>query len=494
MTSAIAEANPTEHRRSSRLATALLVVPMLVAYALLPFRAVTDPDYWWHVRTGQLIHETRSVPKADPFSYTASGRPWVTHEWLTELAMYLVQRQFGYPGNAVLFGVIIALTWLAVYRTCRLRGLGETGALEFTLWAGAMSLGSLDARPQMITAFFLAVFALILALFRRGRRHLIWLLPPLMALWVNLHGGYVIGLGLIVLALAGELWSRRAAHNRQLPRDLIQCLLLSILVVPLNPHGLKELAYPFSYAGSGNASMRMIVEWQSPNFHEPLLLVFCASLLLAVAVGVWGGSASAGDLLIGLAFTALALRSVRNIPLYAIVVTPILGERLGLWVRAVRRPFSAWRHRKLLLFTWPPVVLLLIIVMAVRGGGHLQLAREPSSEGYPAAAVDYLRAHPEDGRLFNDYGWGGYLIYELYPTRRVFIDGRADMYGDAFMETYLKAANVSPGWRETLDHYQVRFVLVPKDGPLAGALEGEPGWHLACEGAVERLFVRGAEE
>jgi hypothetical protein len=143
------------------------------------FIFVTDPDYWWHVRTGQLIVETGALPRVDGFSYTVAGQAWVTHEWLTQVAFFLIERQFGYAGNVALFALLGGCAALAVYATCRLRGLGEPVAamLMLATWASWTSLA--NVRPQVVTALLVAILALLLTLNRQGHQRALWPIPPL---------------------------------------------------------------------------------------------------------------------------------------------------------------------------------------------------------------------------------------------------------------------------------------------------------------------------
>jgi hypothetical protein len=193
----------------------------------------------------------------------------------------------------------------------------------------------------------------------------------------------------------------------------------------------------------------------------------------------------------------MALQSVRHIPLYAIVATPLIAARLGALDReGVVLPARA---RELLRFGAGVLAVLLptlltIAAATVAGGspGGWQLGREPSAAGYPAGAVQYLRTSAPAGRLFNEYRWGGYLIAQLYPERRVFIDGRADPFGDTLVTRYRDAVLARPGWQQFLDEWQIDLVLVDKDGPLATALRDDPGWQEVYAGDVEGLFARRA--
>lgn len=478
----------------TRTREVLVLIPVLVLLGLKPFAANTDPDYWWHVRTGQYIYEMRALPAGDPFSFTVTGQAWVTHEWLTELILFLVASRFGYVGNVVLFGAINAATWLAVYATCRRRGVGEVGAILLMLWGCAIALGSINVRPQMVTALFVAVFALLLTRYRQSELKLFWSLPLLMVLWVNLHGGYIIGLALLGVTVAGELLARIMGRPSAPLRPLLAASAVSAAATLVNPHGIEALWYPFTYAGTANASMRYIAEWQSPDFHQPLALIFGGSLLLAIVLGVGRRPLGPSDVLWTLMFGLMGLQSIRHIALYGVVVTPLLGARLQAEVAAFRYSLANWRQPLLLVLIWPAILtVILSYVVSPEKRAGLQLDWEPSAKTFPAAAVAYLRTHDVPGHLFNDYGWGGYLIYQLYPQRSVFIDGRMDVYGDAFAERYLQVAGLKQNWRQVLDEHDVRVALVGKNSALATALGEDAGWQEVVTGDVERLFIRSAQ-
>ncbi|MBI4491277.1 MAG: hypothetical protein HY690_00585 [Chloroflexi bacterium] len=473
--------------------TALLVAPLLFLIFFGHFFANTDPDYWWHVRTGQYIYETGTVPRADIYSYTIVGQPWVAHEWLAELLFYLVQRNLGYVGNVALFGLLAALTWLAVYATCRRRGVGEVGALVLTLWSFGLAMGSANVRPQALTTLLLALSALLLTRYKQGHSRALWLFPPMFALWVNLHGGYVIGLALLGLAILGEGLTLAGRQPAAPLRPLLLTAALSIVTTLLNPHGLEALLYPLSYVGTGNGFLRNIAEWQPPDFRDPSLLPLAASLLLAMTLGLGRRPLGFTETAWALGFSLLALQAARHAALYAVVVLPLLGARLATEVPAFRRSLASWRRPGLVTLIWPLVVAGACLSIAARAAGDgagPQLGREPGAATYPSGAVAYLRTHDPGGNLFNEYGWGGYLVYHLYPQRRVFVDGRTDAYGKEFLNRYGALVQLAPGWRQVLDRYDVRLVLVKKESSLAVALQDDPAWEEVHAGQVERLFAR----
>jgi hypothetical protein len=484
----------------------VLVLPLLLLVGSSFFFAQTDPDYWWHVRTGQYIWETHSLPRTDIYAFTASPARWITHEWLTELIFYGLASRFGYVANVALFATLGGGIVLLVYAACRQRGLERGIAVSLACLAGAMLVPQANVRPQDITILFLAICTLLITCYRGGQPRVLWALPPLFALWVNLHGGYVIGLLLLGLTIVGEvgatLWQQRSVLAvLALHRTLFITCVLAGLATLLNPNGLAAYLYPLSYAGTRNASLQYVAEWQSPNFHQLLFLPFALSLLLLLALGGVRRVTTLTETLWIVTFTYLGLQSVRHIPLYAVVTLPVLGAQLSTAlaslpalpnrIRRWCRPaaFGLW-----LLLVLAPFVVLASLATNPGTLAARQFSREPNPAGYPAGAVDYLLAHtsPQD-RIFNEYRWAGYLIDRTYPERQVFISAQGtDPYGDAIFTQYYAAVQARPGWQQTLDDYQIHLVLIDVNSPLAAALADDPAWQHVYSDDTARLFQRRA--
>lgn len=465
----------------------------LVSLGLLHF---TDPDYWWHLRTGQLIVETGSVPREDPFSFTNAGREWLPHEWLADVLIYGLQWLGGYALLTVLFVAVALTSLLLAHRAAQGLGLAPWPAAGLFFWAALMSGLFWTVRPAVFTWLFFAVFLYVLLEGRRGGRRL-WLLPPLMLLWANLHGGYVIGLALLALYIIASLAERRLWGE---PRDLrTPALVLAacVLVTVVNPGTYELLLYPLTYVKPGNASLAFISEWQSPDFHSLAFKPLALGIAVLAAVGAWGRPRDLFLPLLGLSFAYLALDSVRHVPLFSIVFVVVMGGVLPQrFARArAKGPSVTARAPVRPLLNW--ALLVAAAVLAAYGlsqSSWLQLgagAREAAALDYPKAGAAFIRAEYSGARIFNSYRWGGYLINALYPEQRVFIDGRADMYGDAFMAEYVRVLRLQPGWQATLDAYGVDLVIIERDAPLAERLASMPEtWRRAFEGPAEVVFVR----
>lgn len=482
----------------------LLGFVLLAAVGTMTVEQITDPDFWWHLRTGQFILATHTIPHGDIFSYTAAGWEWVTHEWLTEVVMAAVYRLAGWGGLVVLFSLIMTGAFCVAYRRCTERAPHPFVAGTAVLLGALATAPTWGVRPQMVSFLLTSVYLAVLGDYARGSRSrsLVWLVP-LMLLWANMHGGFALGLVLVALSVVGvgldELaqgTTRRQIWTRV--RPLCFVLVACMLVVPLNPNGVRLFTYPLETLNS-HAMHAYIDEWRSPDFHlliaQPFALLLVATFAL---LALSPKKARLSELLLLCVSAYAALRAWRNIPFCALVAVPLLAEhawafatskKWGRWLTAPERAVGAQR-------TWQVVLNVALLVCIpvglyatnVRRVVARQLAVE--AEKYPAAAVAYLRAHPQSGPIFNWYGWGGYLIWQLHPQERVFIDGRADVYGDRFIEDYLKTEGGEPEWHAPLERYGVRTVLVGPRAPLASLLRQEPGWTKVYEDKQAIIFSR----
>jgi hypothetical protein len=335
----------------------------------------------------------------------------------------------------------------------------------------------------------------LLVLYRQRRdARLLCLLPPLFALWSNLHGGFAVGLALLGLSVLGETIGAWRLNTLRSAAPLAMVFVASAAATLLTPNGLAGLLYPLSYAQTSFGGQQLVAEWQPPDLRQLSFAPFGLSIVLALGLGLSRRPLALTDTLVALGFTLLALQSVRNIQLYATVVTPLIGARLAAEVPSLRRLVSAWRRPLRFAALWSAVAMLCAAVWILRftqtPAWGLQLGREPLATVYPVGGATYLRDHALRGRLFNQFEWGGYLIYASYPEQRVFVDGRPDMYGPQVLNEYVTVERLLPGWREVLAARDVSLLLIDRDGPLAAEVGRDARWRELYIGPVERLFER----
>lgn len=445
-------------------------------------RKLTDPDVWWHLRTGQLILETHKIPHTDPYSFTKYGSPWTDHEWLSQVLLYSTYRLAGWGGLIVEFAAIMAAAFGMVF----LRSPGRpyvAGAI--TAWGAVASIPSWGVRPQMLTLLLASVFLLILDRSYR-RPNLLWWTPPLMLLWVNLHAGYALGIAFLALYLAGTAldiaFGQADSHEpARWLRRVGMVGIICIAVVPLNPYGARLYAYPLETLRSP-AMLANIAEWLSPNFHQaknlPLLLMILAVLILPA---LSPKKLRPRDLLLLSVTLYAGLRSVRHIPIFVLIAVPIVSGMIQAWLEESGHAGILAGKSGVLTSAKMAINVLLLAGMVVFTGARVQyvISHQAQTEAweFPQAAASFIATTHPPAPLLNHYNWGGYFIWRLYPEYQVFIDGRADVYGDAFMNDFASTYYLrGTSWQSPLERWNIRTVALPPDSPLVTALQSMPGW------------------
>jgi hypothetical protein len=421
---------------------------------------ISDPDFWWHLKTGQYIFQNHALPVPDPFAYTtAMGSPAyageprtryfnLTHEWLAQVLLYAVYRGFGFGGVVLFRAALLALAcgimgWVAYRRSGSVyRGLAAAFAS-----AGVVSAFAAD-RPFVITFLFLAVTIAILDFAGREARPVLWLLPPLLLIWANCHGGYFLG-WVVLGAYSGEALLLRW-RKRPVPGDRVlwAFCVISVAFSGLNPNGFRIPQILGYYRGSYLTSR--LLEWAPTQWWPPRWY----SLLLfgAVAVLLWARRrVRVVDWLLFAAFTLAAFTAYRNIVLVGLFAPMLIVSYLPAWRRGT------------------PMVLHLAAIGAVAagmvagisGGSFFQFRVNPWK--WPSGAADFLLAHHITQPMFNSYEYGGYLMWRLWPQQRVFIDGRAlneSVFLDYARILYNHDESGGKSAPELLDQYGVQAILM----------------------------------
>ena len=464
---------------------------LLFGLLAMTARNATDPDLWWHLRTGQWILETGHIPHSDPFSFTRAGSPWVSHEWLSEVAFYEIWKHAGAAGLIIFSAIITTAGFMLLY----LRSPGKPPVAALTVSLGVLAAAPVwGVRPQMFT-FLLA--SLMLWLLDQGPERpvlLIWI-PGLFLLWINLHAGFALGPVLLVAYGAGLVWELAAGDTTWQEARLYLLRILLVLatclaLVPFNPSGVQLYRYPLDVLRS--AAMRsLITEWFPPDFHQlrylPLFLIWLALLW---ALGSSRSRRPKTRVLVPLFLTFLAaLDAVRHIPLFVLLAIPVISSALP----EGPSPFSLTRvspPARQSRFAFRGAVLLLMAGFALtRWIGLVRNQAQTESELYPAKAMRFLHDRKLPSRLLVYYDWGGYAIWKLYPEYLVFVDGRADLYGDDMLHQFQDAAQLRAEWKPVLDNWGVQAVLMPPASALAQGLLLDQHWHAEYRDAQAILFL-----
>jgi len=475
----------------------LFFIILFIVLFLMTLRPVADPDFWWHLRTGQLMVETHTIPHADPFSFTNAGKPWIAHEWLSEIFMWGLYRLGSYSLLIFVFSTIITGAFLLAY----LRSPLETRpyVAGFALLLGAIATApTWGVRPQMISLLITSLFLYLLDRYQQeGKLKFVLPLPLITLIWVNLHAGYFLGLAIVGIYIVGGLIDLLKAELIKTERadapTLRSILILSsvlgacVLATLANPNGIHILLYPFQTLTS-QSMQQFIQEWFSPDFHQMEWQPLAWWILALIGAGMLARkSISPTKILLTLVFGYAALRSMRHVPLFAIISIPVLAEQVGSLVRIRSEVHTPSR---LLRWIVPVLLVLLVLVTGLRFAQVVRGQSKTEAEAFPNAAVDWILANKPEGNLYNSYGWGGYLIWRLYPEYHVYIDGRADVYGDKFIFDFMSTYRGEPGWENKLDDHEVETILIESRSPLANVLRQSPSWRIAFEDQTAIIFTR----
>src|SRR5438128_6128099 len=467
--------------------TIAIFVPMLIA-AIQP---VTDPDFWWHVTTGNWILSHHAVPRTDLFTYTVSGHRWITHEWLSEVLLSTLYAVGRLPLESFALGAITAAGFFLVYRAIDRR-------VNFVIAGLALALGVAAANPiwgpriQMVTFALTALTYLWVKRFCEGRSRALYLLPAVMLLWVNLHAGFVLGYAILGIALLVEgarlLLRRPGVMSLPRLRAMAAILAASVAVAIVNPNGWDIYLYPFQTGGSPE-QQRLIVEWFSPNFQMSQIWAFEAMIFLIIGGLALARRIEPRQFLLLLVGLGLALHSVRNLSFFMLVAVPALAD----YTQQARERISLrWPRRvpKTTPVTFALNVLMIALVLAI-----VAAASEPSlvqrvdgklmARDFPIKAADFLVQHPPPGHMLNVYGWGGYLIFRLdarRTTQPVFIFGDAALDGDQLLRDYDHLQSLGLDQAQLFERYQINWVIFHSNDPIITELRqihnapGVTGW------------------
>lgn len=465
-----------------------------LGFVLPATKLIDDPDIWWHLKTGEMILASHSVPTSDPFSFTCHGQPWVAHEWLSEVIFAGIFSNFGLIGLILAKSLLICGIFAGIFVLVRKKLCNNYfAALGITALCGLSIAPFWSPRPQLFT--YLLVVGLLALLDRPIKSRLLWLAVPMFMLWSNLHGAWFFGYAVMTVIL-GEAAVIAVKDGRKMDAlKAVGILAASLLAVLVGPLPIQRLTYPLQYFG-GDIPAGYVIEFQSPNFWNPLYR-FYEILLLALPVVMYLGRQrmKISQWVLMLVMINFSLYSARHVPLFGIIIAPIFALQIqGALGRYSAR--NAVDSIQTSMKEFGLVNLLLILVLPLLLWAKMPRVNNEANcitvADYPIAACNYLSSHPRigDGKLLNNYNWGGYLIYRLYPKYLVSLDGRADIHRKHMVADYKALENLSPDWQKQLSKNNPDVILWPVKKPLAVILRQSPNWRVAYEDAMSVIFVK----
>lgn len=475
----------------------LALVLVLLAEPSRTSLVATDGDACMHWRVGEDMLRSGQIVRADSYSHTMPGALVITKEWLAEILYAAAGRLGGLYALAVLGALVIATTFWLLHRRLLRDGNDLLVATLVTLlaaWAGVIHW---LARPHVFTFLMVVLWNGALRRFEADGRagRLAAMLAALMLFWVNLHGAFLAGfiiLGAYWLGAAVEfVWPTETVSRPTAQRKLMVMTfagLLALVVSLLNPNGWHLHQHNLQFMRSSYLT-GLLFEHQPIDFHSPDALgfvVWLAAMVAALAVRQ-RPRPPASAVILTAGWTCLALYAVRNIPLMALVTAPIVASSLSACVRGRWRELSQRLGAMNAVSNGWPVVAVVVLVSITL----MPRPTEMPPDRWPVNAVKFIREHPEQftGNMLNQHVWGGYLMWVM-PERKVFVDGRTDFYGEAFIRNFLDMTQLRPGWREKLDTSKADWTLLTNDHPLTQALALLPEWRRAYSDPLATIYAR----
>ncbi|MGD0732926.1 MAG: hypothetical protein ABR956_16800 [Terracidiphilus sp.] len=465
---------------------------LLAVLAVLTVRSrFDDPDLWWHLKTGEIVCTTHSVPVTDLFSYTTNHQSSVPQEWLSQVAIYGAWKLGGNSGLMLWLCALSAALLIAGYLLCWFCSGNAKVAFMGAMTIWFFSTIGLSIRPQMIGYLLLITELFLIHLGRTRNPRWFLCLPVLFALWVNCHGSFLLGIVVAGVFLFTSFFSFQAGSiaaprwDPQCRKMLIFALILSAAALFLNPDGIRQLLYPIDTMVHQPVGLGSVEEWGPLRLTDArgvaLLLVLLSSFLL---VAVRRSELFLDELLMLTLGTWLAVGHVRMLFVFGILAAPVLSRQLS----------NSWENYEIERDRiWPNAVLIgisiAVIIFAFPSSQNLEDQVEAAS---PVKAVEFIKANHLSGPMLNDYTFGGYLIWSL-PEIPVFVDGRGDVYEwSGVLSQFGDWATLRSDPNVLLQKYKINFCLLNRESPMVRVLPLLREWKIVYTDKNSAILVRTA--
>lgn len=464
-------------------------------------RLLGDGDTGYHIRAGEYIIANIEVPKTDIFSFHSPEMDWTAHEWLSEVIMAVIHDFSGISGIVLFYTLILSLSFYMFFKV--LNSLSNNIIIVWIVAFMGISCTGIHwlARPHVFSFLFLIIWYWILDSYEyKEKSSLIYYLPIIIVVWVNLHGGFILGLLLIGVYFIGNVLALKKGNeeNKKFIKNKIKKLfmigLLCILASMINPIGYKIIFFPFKFITQKYLA-NYISEFMPTNMQEQLafqiFFFFCLTIILI--------SKKKFDLTEGLLFlllTYMSFKSVRYTTLFPLIVSPIIVKKLDFTIKETNfktikfikeKGENIGRAQKSAKgFIWVFIVIIASIILIKKE----MIVYNFNDEKHPVDAVNFLLEEEIKGNMFNNDEFGDYLIYAAYPKYKVFLDGRSDMYGEEMIEKYLEVIRIKSDWKKVLAEYGIDWVFYNSKSILSRYLYEQEDWHLIYADKVAHIYVK----
>lgn len=503
---------------------------------------VSSPDFWWHLKTGEYIAQTGSLPETDPFAHTSTPKDPVNPEsnrirfiltqyWLAQLIFYWVYNAFGFAGIIYLKASILTLLVLLTYIMLRREGAGTYLSITLLIPAAGIFYGFTGERPQLFSFLFSFLIVFLLEGFRKKASlvqndflpAVYYLLPTVfvMLLWANMHGGFILGIVIIITYIVCE-WVKYVSKKfgKTLPSGSLRLLtitgFIAILASACNPNGYNVISVLLELGRSSYKDM--ITESVSPfkqislGIYSPELILFFILLISnLIILFIHLKKIDLTDIVLLSGLAAMGFTMYRFIPFFAPVAVLFIARY------KTENIFFLWRFKNRLQSIQPMISIMIsamLIFIVIKGkifDGAINIGLFHNkvytmSNKYPEGAVKFLKLNKPGGNMFNPYDWGGYLMWALYPDYKVFIDGRGLIENIVIEEAKIMGvshenAGDLPEWKAYLNKHGITFIVTYSVStfsghliPLIPAILHDPEWHLVYIDSISLIFLKDSHE
>lgn len=437
-----------------------------------------DGDTGFHIRVGDWILAHHQFPTTHPFTFSVTGKEFFAFEWLSQVLMSLLHTAWGLKGITLAAGLLIAVIFTLLYRYILWRGANPVlGVVAIMVAINACRIHFL-ARPHLFTWLFLVIAIWLLEHDSRRRSSAVWWLAPITVFWANLHGGFMILFAVLAL------WSMSAGSWMAVRRYALvgsACLAGSFL----NPYSY-HLHLHIVKVVTAQWIMNVVEEFKSPSFRTEPMLAFMVLLFFALAL-TWPllQRRKYGEVALIWFLAYSSLISVRHVPVFAVVVAPILALELTEFWEKMNAPGKEFATGAARTSLWPAVLVLLLALLP-----GLAWPEDFPSDLFPTEIVGRHREMLASAHVFTTDQWADYLIYRNYPKQRDYFDGQHQYYGETHANAYLATLGGKATWRDTLEKFPFEYALCPKKQPIAALMRTDPKWKLIDDAGLGLLFAR----
>jgi hypothetical protein len=498
---------------SNRLITRLLLTlttERLLLFILFLAACITIqgyvPDVYLHLTTGRHILETGALSHTDPFSFTRQGEPWVMHEWLYQIVLYLIHEKFGVTGLQIVGASLLTAILSLSKKSCTLVGATTVSGWFATIMLFLTWMLFIGTRPHILTYLFLTLTLFLVLLHRhKGAVKALYIIPCIMPFWVNSHGGFIIGIILLgYVTLLSFFENFVATREWRVPTHLFNSFLLTLIASLINPYGAEQLLFPFQLMDQW--VMEYVPEWMPPDVTDWHYTLYTSIVLLFAATSLWPNNRRDWfGLALALPFIFISFKAVRHVPIAALVITPYLAATL---TALIRRHFSSHSPQTTHLSangsaiaTKPDLglienilnwVLLIFISVSFYLAYPLINAHKTSAfmKLFPVGATEYLIENNIQGRMFTSMQYSNYILFHRYPEQKLFYDVRLETYGKALSFDYMRMVYAEDGWEELFAKHRIDYVVIDKAGVAYPAFARNPDFTTLYEDKYSIIFLR----